>query len=87
MQLLPTLDFSIEEKGKISVLLSMTESLIMQLDAWHHEKCIDYDDPNPSELETFQLIAKVLVSKDTNDWKPKKVANNNWRNWPEAGTL
>ncbi|UZR97657.1 DUF7003 family protein [Chondrinema litorale] len=61
--------------------------LIMQLDAWHHEKCIDYDDPNPSDLETFQLIAKVLVSKDTTDWKPKKKANNNWRNWPEAGTL
>ena len=61
--------------------------LIMQLDAWHHEPIKDYDGPNPSECETFQLIAKVLFSKDVSNWQPTKAPSNDWRNWPEAGAL
>lgn len=35
----------------------------------------------PSEQETFQLIANILVTKDTTLWKPTQNANNHWKNW------
>nr|WP_245952770.1 hypothetical protein [Chitinophaga skermanii] len=40
----------------------------------------------PSKQELWQLVAKVLVSKDTTQWKPTQAANNHWRNW-ESGNL
>lgn len=33
----------------------------------------------PSSYETFQLIAEVLITKDTGKWKPTLTANNHWR--------
>ena len=44
------------------------------------------DDEPPSQQETFQLIAKVLVTNDTTFWKPTLKANNHWTNW-ESGNL
>jgi hypothetical protein len=64
---------------------------IMVIDKWHHKPYNDYDDSTlgnkPSSYETFRLIAKILVTKDTTLWKPTLPANNDWRNWPEAGSL
>lgn len=40
----------------------------------------------PSQQELFQLIAKILVSKDTTLWKPTQPANNHWSNW-KSGNL
>lgn len=70
--------------------------LLMKIDEWHHKPYNDamseYHDGQifgtpPSKYETFRLIADVLVSRDTSLWKPTLPANNNWRNWPEAGHL
>ena len=46
-----------------------------------------YDKENPpSTQETYQLIAKVLVTQDASFWQPKNEPNNHWSNW-ESGNL
>ncbi|WP_426582448.1 DUF7003 family protein [Mucilaginibacter sp. R-33] len=40
----------------------------------------------PSNQETYQLIAKVLVTGNPGFWKPKNKPNNHWSNW-ESGNL
>lgn len=39
----------------------------------------------PSEQETYQLIAKVLVTRSASSWKPTLPANNHWANWESGG--
>lgn len=46
-----------------------------------------YDKTNlPSNQETYQLIAKILVTGDKTLWKPTLKPNNHWTNW-ESGNL
>lgn len=40
----------------------------------------------PSMQETYKLIARVLVTRDTMNWKPTQKSNNHWTNW-ESGNL
>ncbi|HVD97413.1 MAG TPA: hypothetical protein VNB90_04350 [Cytophagaceae bacterium] len=61
---------------------------LMAIDKWHYRYYYvssDYPTPEPgtrpSEYETFQLIADILVSKDVSLWKPTLEPNNDWRNW------
>lgn len=58
---------------------------LMTLDKFHFVSA--YDKSNlPSSQETYQLIAKILVTRDTTFWKPKLKPNNHWTNW-ESGNL
>jgi len=58
---------------------------IMTIESFHYHSI--YNKGNlPSKQETFQLIAKILVSKDPNLWKPTLEPNNHWSNW-ESGNL
>ena len=46
-----------------------------------------YDKTNPpSSQETYQLIAKILLTGDKTLWKPTLKPNNHWANW-ESGNL
>jgi hypothetical protein len=58
---------------------------LMTLDQFHFSSIYDESSP-PSIQETYQLIAKVLVTGDTANWKPKLKSNNHWSNW-ESGNL
>jgi len=60
--------------------------LILQLEEWSHPNVVDKDCP-PSTSETFQQLAKVLVTGDTTFYRPTGKANTHWENWPEGGTL
>jgi hypothetical protein len=60
---------------------------LFKINAWHHQSYSEWGGLKPSEYETFPLIADVLVTKDISKWTPTLEANNNWRNWPEAGGL
>lgn len=63
--------------------------LLLRLEEWYH------GDPNwpdnhdgqqkPSEIETFQMIAKMIESGDVRDYCPSNKPNNHWKNWPEGG--
>jgi len=58
---------------------------LMTIDEFHFESV--YEKENlPSEQETYQLLAKILVTKDTANWKPTQETNNSWKNW-ESGNL
>ena len=41
----------------------------------------------PSDVETFQMLADVLVTGDIDLYKPTKRPNSYWKNWPEGGAL
>jgi hypothetical protein len=61
---------------------------IFKINKWHHrnyyasqqDPIVD-EDEKPSSYETFPMIAKILVTKDTSLWNPKLKPNNEWNNW------
>ncbi len=61
--------------------------LLLKIDKWHHKSYSEYGGHKPSSYEIYQMIAKVLESKDIAKWKTTLKPNNDWRNWPEAGSL
>ena len=58
---------------------------LMTLDKFHFVSAYDKS-KLPSTQETYKLIAKVLVARDTTNWKPTEKPNNHWTNW-ESGNL
>lgn len=60
---------------------------LMTIEEWYHEDCYNvfplYGEPKPkpSTIETFQLIAEVLATKDSTRFKPTLKPNSHWRNW------
>jgi len=58
---------------------------LMTIDAFHFVSAYDNANP-PSQQEMYQLLAKVLITGDTTNWKPTQAPNNSWKNW-ESGTL
>jgi len=74
-------------KDELTVFLPKDLPFLMKIDEWYHTPIQFYDGPPPSSNETFNLIAEILVSKDIGLWKPCLKPNNNWRNWPNAGSL
>lgn len=41
----------------------------------------------PSSYETWQQIAKVIVTNDTTNYKPTKKPNTHWKHWKNSGTF
>lgn len=44
-----------------------------------------YAGKSPHHYETYNMIADILISKDSTKWKPSLKPNSDWRNWPGAG--
>ncbi len=65
--------------------------LIFTITNWHHKNYyyngITVDGQRPSSYETFNLISKIIVTKDTSLWMPKLPQTNDWRSHPRAGEL
>ena len=57
----------------------------MTIDEFHFVSAYEKTNP-PSHQETYKLLAKILVTRDTTNWKPTQKANNSWKNW-ESGNL
>ena len=73
---------------------------LMQIDKWHHKAYAKFrhmtsptsfeykvTGEKPGDYETYKMIADILVSRDTTKWRPTLKANNNWRNWKNAGYM
>jgi len=73
----------VESERRVSVLPEMQQVLV--LDEWCHPDVAAGH--VPSELETFQQLAHVLVAGDLSLYKPTESANSHWSNWPEGGSL
>ena len=58
---------------------------ILVIDKFHFESVYNKDS-FPSKQEIYQLIAKILVTRNPDLWKPKNKPNNHWSNW-ESGNL
>jgi hypothetical protein len=41
----------------------------------------------PSQSETFQQLAQVLVTRNRDAYRPSRPPNTHWKNWPEGGLL
>ncbi len=46
-----------------------------------------WENNRPSSYETWQLIAKVIVSNNPNYYKPTLKPNTHWAYWPESGNM
>ncbi|MBS1605302.1 MAG: hypothetical protein JST42_21740, partial [Bacteroidetes bacterium] len=58
---------------------------IMTINNFHHTSSYN-EDHNPSEEELYQLIARVLVTRNPDEYRPTLKENNHWSNW-ESGHL
>lgn len=59
---------------------------LMKIDKWHHKTYTEFGGVKPSSYETFQMVAEIIMTGNTNKWVPTMKPNNNWRNWPKAGS-
>lgn len=59
--------------------------VFMTLDNWHHPDLIA--DEIPSDTQTFQQLANVIISGDKKLYNTNESNNTHWINWPEGGTL
>lgn len=58
---------------------------LMTLNEFHYSSWATRDNL-PSKQELYQQIAKILVTRDTSNYKPILPPNNHWSNW-ESGNL
>ena len=78
---------------KLSEMNISKEALLKSFDFdEHNEKRIDHnkeewENNRPSSYETWQMIAKVLVTGDTKFYSPKLEPTSHWSNWPDAGAM
>ena len=72
-------------EGEIKRQIPSDLPKIMTINKFHFVSAYDKDNP-PSRQETYKLLAKVLVTKDTAFWKPTLNPNNHWTNW-KSGNL
>ncbi|MCR9246523.1 MAG: hypothetical protein NXI31_15935 [bacterium] len=59
---------------------------VLRLDEWHHPDVVD-ETQRPSGSETFQQLAKVLLTGDERHYAPTHRPNTHWRHWPDGGIL
>jgi hypothetical protein len=52
---------------------------ILTLNEWYQP--LDFYEHKPSEIETFQQVAEVLVEQDKNCYKPTYEPTTHWTNW------
>lgn len=71
------------QEQRLSVLPDMTR--ILDLAEWHHPDVVNGE--LPSESETFQQLAQVLVTGEVEHYRPSLPSNTHWQNWPDAGRL
>ncbi len=57
----------------------------MTIKDWHHPNLVMGE--KPSETETFQQLADVIVAGDKNLYNTTEIKNTHWKNWPDGGSL
>jgi hypothetical protein len=57
---------------------------LLQLEEWSQP---DLFETQPSQSQTYQLIAAVLESLDPSRYRPTLAPNTHWSNWPDSGSL
>jgi hypothetical protein len=78
----PTLISATEKEIKKNLPSDLPK--LMTITDFHYMSLYHQSIP-PSKQEAYQLIAKILVARNTALWKPTQNANNHWSNW-SSGT-
>lgn len=62
---------------------------ILILDEWFHQEheSWNWEETMPGSNETWQQIAKVIVTGDASFYKPTIAPNTHWKFWPESGSM
>jgi hypothetical protein len=71
------------DERRVSVAPGMQQLIV--LDDWHHPDLANGE--CPSELESFQQLARVLETGDGAFYRPSRAGNTHWKNWPDGGSL
>jgi|LakMenEpi03Aug12_release.lakeMendotaPanAssembly.Ray.scaffolds.fasta_scaffold525766_1 hypothetical protein len=73
-------------RGKeISKKIPTDLPVFMTLDNWHHPDLVV--DERPSDTQTFQQLADVILTGDKRLYSTSETINTHWTNWPDGGTL
>ena len=72
-------------REEISYKIPLDLQTFMTLSDWHHPDLAENE--KPSETETFQQLADVIVKGDIKLYNTKEISNTHWTNWPEGGAL
>lgn len=72
-------------REEISTKIPKDLPIFMTLDSWHHPDLVEGE--KPSETETFQQLADVIMTGDKEFYKTTEIKNTHWTNWLEGGTL
>lgn len=72
-------------KTEISTKIPSDLPVFMTLTNWHHPNLLMQE--KPSDTQTFQQLADVIVSGDIKMYKTNESHNTHWTNWPEGGKL
>jgi hypothetical protein len=72
-------------KEEISTKIPSDLPVLMTLANWHHPDLVS--DEKPSETETFQQLADVILTGDKSLYNTSETNNTHWSNWLEGGKL
>ena len=72
-------------RQEISKKIPLDLPEFMMLSNWHHPDLVSAE--KPSNMETFQQLADVIVTGDKTLYNTSEINNTHWANWPEGGAL
>ncbi|MHA7854831.1 DUF7003 family protein [Marinobacter shengliensis] len=79
----PSLVLATEQEKQANLPAGVVKQL--EVEEWNHPDITGEE--LPSQKETFQQIASVLITGRVSAYQPSEEPNTHWSNWPEAGTL
>ena len=72
-------------RQEISKKIPLDLPEFLMLSNWHHPDLALAE--KPSNMETFQQLADVIVTGDKTLYNTSEINNTHWTNWPEGGAL
>jgi hypothetical protein len=97
LQILPTMtDEHLRQVYDLNKSMVGNEDMVIEnlLESLKRQKILENDwnrkmweNNRPSSYETWQLIAKVIVTRDPSQYKPTLQSNTHWMNWQDSGSF
>jgi hypothetical protein len=79
--------FEVDESYIESMGLAAYENMKTNMNQYREYNENEAIENSPSSYETWQQIAKVIVSGDISLYEPTLAQNTHWKHWPDSGSL
>jgi hypothetical protein len=79
--------FEIDESHQESLGQEAYEKVLRSISEYEEINRRQWQENRPSAYETWQQIAKVIVTGDPAHYQPTIAPNTHWKNWPQSGSL